>query len=69
MGAKEGYQRARELLDEKCGHKHTLAMAYVEKLAQVNPIKDEDAEALESYSILLTSCKNSLEANWLLAKA
>jgi len=52
-----GYKKARELPELRFGDKYKIAMAHVETLLEISPIKSEDAEALEKYSISLTSCK------------
>ena len=58
MEPKEGYLKAKKLLESKFGQKHKIAMAYVDQVT----IKEEDAVSLEGYSILLTSCTNTLKA-------
>lgn len=62
MEPREGYAKARSLLEEKYGQKYKIAMAHVERLVKGPPIKSEDADALEGFSILLTSCFNTLKA-------
>ena len=62
MNPEAGYKRARELLDEKFGQRHRLAMAYVDRVLSAESLKNEDVAGLENFSILLASCKNSLKA-------
>lgn len=62
MRPNEGYAQARYLLEQRFGDNHKIAMAYVEKVLDGPPIKADDGNALESFSITLSSCKNSLEA-------
>ena len=62
MKPKEGYLTAKKLLESKFGQKHKIAMAYVDQVTKGPPIKEEDAVSLEGYSILLTSCTNTLKA-------
>lgn len=57
----DGYLKARDLLERRFGDKYKIAMAHVDKLLSLPSIKPEDADALEKYSISLTSCKNALE--------
>ena len=62
MKPEEGYNKARSLLREKFGQRHKLAMAYIERVLSAEPVKSEDLGGLETFSILLSSCKNSLKA-------
>ena len=62
MPAEAGYKKARSLLEQKFGHKHKIAMAHVQQLTKGNPIKPEDADLLEQFSISLTSTSNTLKA-------
>ena len=56
-----GYQKARDLLKKRYGQSYRIASAFVDKLAKGSAIKAEDGEALRRFSILLTSCKNTLQ--------
>ena len=58
----EGYSKAKKLLEARFGQKHNIAMAYVDQLTNGPYIKAEDAESLEGFSILLSSCTNTLKA-------
>ena len=62
MKPEEGYPKAKKLLESKFGQKHKIAMAYVDKVANGPAIKAEDAEALEGFAVLLSSCTNTLKA-------
>ena len=62
MEPKEGYLKAKKLLESKFGQTHKIAMAYVDQVTKGPPIKKEDAVSLAGYSILLTSCTNTLKA-------
>ncbi|KAL9976387.1 hypothetical protein ACROYT_G013685 [Oculina patagonica] len=62
MEPKEGYLKAKKLLESKFGQKYKIAMAYVDKVTNGPGIKAEDAEALEGFAILLSSCTNTLKA-------
>lgn len=68
MAPDECYRKARDLLEQRFGQKHKIAMAYVDKVITAPPIKVDDGNALEDFSILLSSCKNSLEAMGYLTK-
>ena len=57
----EGYQEARSLLKKRYGQSYRIATAYVNKLTKGPPIKAEDSSTLRRFSILLTSCKNTLK--------
>ena len=62
MPHKEGYLKGRSLLEQKFGQKHKIAMAHVEKFINGSPIKAEDGDSLEQFSISLLSCSNTLKA-------
>ena len=61
MSEDVGYQKARDLLKKRYGQSYRIASAFVEKLVKGSAIKAEDGEALRRFSILLTSCKNTLQ--------
>ena len=61
MKPEEGYQEARSLLKKRYGQSYRIATAYVDKLTKGSPIKAEDSCTLRRFSILLTSCKNTLK--------
>ena len=58
----EGYSKAEKLLEARFGQKHNIAMAYVDQLTNGPYIRDEDAESLDGFSVLLSSCTNTLKA-------
>ena len=58
----EGYRKAKKLLEARFGQKHNIAMAYIDQVTNGPNIKAEDAECLEGFSILLSSCTNTLKA-------
>lgn len=58
----KGYSEARSLLERRFGDSYKIAMDSIEKLTSGHQIRADDAYALESFSITLSSCKNSLEA-------
>ncbi|XP_046551558.1 uncharacterized protein LOC124261295 [Haliotis rubra] len=60
MNPESGYEQARSLLDKKFGNKYKLAAAYMDKALKWPAIKSEDSDALTSFSILLTSCGNTM---------
>ena len=62
LNPEEGYSKAKKLLEARFGQKHNIAMAYVDQLTNGPYIKAEDAESLEGFSILLSSCSNTLKA-------
>ena len=62
MKAEDGYVKAKKLLESKFGQKHKIAMAYVDKVTNGPVIKAEDADALEGFAVLLSSCTNTLKA-------
>ena len=62
MKAEDGYLKAKKLLESKFGQKRKIAMVYVNKVTIGPIIKAEDADALESFAVLLSSCTNTLKA-------
>ena len=62
MVPKEGYEKAKRLLERRFGRKHKIAMACLDQVANGPRIKGEDAESLEGFSILLSSCTNTLRS-------
>ena len=61
-----GYGEARRLLAERFGQPFKIATAYVDRVINGQPIRAEDGPALQRFSILLTSCTNTLnEIGWL----
>ena len=55
-----GYSEARRLLVERYGQPLKIATAYVDRIINAQPIRAEDGPALQRFSILLTSCTNTL---------
>ena len=55
-----GYQRAKQLLKEHFGNNYKIAVAYMNKVSDWTPIKPEDAEALNTFSLFLTACCNAM---------
>ena len=60
MKPDEGYDEARRLLKERFGQGYKIATAYVDRVTNGPPIKYKDGRALQRFSVLLTSCKNTL---------
>ena len=56
-----GYEEARKLLAERYGQSYKIATAYVDRVINGQPIRTEDGPALQKFSILLTSCRNTLK--------
>ena len=63
---KDGYKEARRLLFKRYGQPNALASAYLDKILQQKPIKGDDSDGLDRYSILLTSCRNALQESTIL---
>ena len=55
--------RLLELLEARFGQKHNIAMANVDQVTNGPNIRAEDAECPEGFSILLSSCTNTLESS------
>ena len=60
MKEEQGYREARKLLLERYGQPYKIAMAFVERISNTSPIKADDGPGLQRFSILLTSCSNTL---------
>lgn len=61
MNARDGYAEARRLLKQRYGQNYKIATAYMNRVTNGRSIKSEDGDALQKFSILLTSCKNTLK--------
>ena len=61
MEAREGYSEARRLLSKTYGQNYTIATACINKVIQGPPIKADDAQALQKFSVQLMSCRNTLK--------
>ena len=60
MKEEQGYREARKLLLERYGQPYKIATAFVERISNTSPIKADDGPGLQRFSILLTSCSNTL---------
>ena len=61
MSEEEGYKRARQLLAERYGQSYKIATAYIDRLTSGPSIRADDSISLQRFSILLTSCMNTLK--------
>ena len=61
MKEDQGYREARRLLLERYGQSYRIATAFVERITNGPPFKAEDGPGLQKFSILLTSCSNTLK--------
>jgi hypothetical protein len=61
MKSEDGYRKARSLLKQRYGQNYRIATAYIDRIVNSPPIKDEHGTALHKFSILITSCKNTSE--------
>lgn len=62
MDSSLGYQRARELLEERFGHPFTIASKYVTKLTEGPPLKPLDRKGLLAFADQLKDCEHTLES-------
>jgi len=60
LDSEEGYREARKLLAKRYGQPYKIASAYVEHVANGPVIRAEDGAVLQSFSTLMTTCKNTL---------
>jgi hypothetical protein len=68
MNPDEGYQFAMKLLKQRYGQAYRIATACLDRVTKVPQIKSEDGEALQRFSVLLTSCKFTLKEIGYLSK-
>ena len=61
MQPDEGYQEAQRLLKSRYGQSYKIATAYVNRVTNGPPIRHEVGEALQKFSVILMSCKNTLK--------
>ena len=61
MQPEEVYQAARRLFKARYGQNYKIATAYVSRVTNGPPIRHEDGQALQKFSVLLASCKNTLK--------
>ena len=64
----EGCKTARALLKDRYGQSYKIATALIDQVTKSPDIKADDGPALQRYSVLLTSCKNSLKEIGYLSK-
>ena len=61
MPENRGYKEAKRQLKERYGQAYKTATAYVDRVFNGQPIRAEDGPAFQRFSILLTSCSNTLK--------
>ena len=61
MEPDSGYLEAQRLLKEGYSQGYKIATDLVDRLTNGPPIKNEDGNALQKFSVLLTCCKNTLQ--------
>ena len=62
MDSSLGYQKARNLLEERFGHPFTIASKYVTKLTEGPPLKPTDRSGLLAFADQLKDCEHTLES-------
>ena len=60
MDSEKGYREARKLFTKRYGQPYRIASACVEQVTNGPSIKCEDGAPLQTFSVLLPSCKNTL---------
>ena len=68
MDPEEGYKTARALLKDRYGQTYKIATALIDQVTKSSQVKADDGPALQRYSFLLSSCKNSLKEIGYLSK-
>ena len=61
MQPEEGYKEAWRLLKARYGQNYKITTAYVSRVTNGPPIRHKDGQALQKFSVFLTSCKNTLK--------
>ncbi|XP_059093458.1 uncharacterized protein LOC131888586 [Tigriopus californicus] len=61
LNSELGYREARELLNQKYGNEFVIANAFLRKLSNWPPIKNDDRDALEEFNVFLLSCRNFMK--------
>lgn len=61
MNPNEGYTTARKLLKGRYGQDYKISAAFTERIKKFPPIKPEDNQSLQRFSILMTSCRTALK--------
>lgn len=61
MKSDAGYHRAKQLLKEHFGNDYKIAIAYMNKVLNWTPIRPEDTESLNAFSLFLTACCNTMD--------
>lgn len=56
-----GYVKEKQLLKQHFGNEYKVASAFMEKVLTWPPIRAEDINALQAYSLVLHSCCNVME--------
>ncbi|PFX14233.1 hypothetical protein AWC38_SpisGene21625 [Stylophora pistillata] len=64
----KGYKTSRALLKDRYGESYKIATALIDQVKKSPQIKADDGPALQRYSVLLTSFKNSLQEIGYLSK-
>ena len=59
MQPDEGYQEAPKLVNARYGQSYKIVSAYVSRVTNGPPITHEGGQALQKFSTLLMSCKNT----------
>ena len=62
MKAKDGYRKARCLLEKEYGDQYKISIGYVNRLLSWPKLKDEDPQGLKQLSVYLTKCLYAMES-------
>lgn len=60
MEPERGYYEAKRLLEEHFGNTYKISVAYINKALNWPAIKSDDGEALHSFGLYLTGCRNAM---------
>ena len=61
MPPSTGYAKAKQMLKQYFGDDYKIAEAYIKEAVDWETIKPEDGAALQSFSLFLTGCSNTME--------
>jgi hypothetical protein len=59
---REGFERAKSMLDKRYGNSHKIAEAFLKRAENWPDVKRENAVELNKFSLFLTECKNMMDS-------
>ena len=62
MNPRDGYAKARQMLADRFGNEHQISEAWIQKVTEGSPVKNNDGESLQDFADDLRSCMETLRA-------